>query len=160
MIRSKARHGFEKCHVVVHSMGGLVSRAAITKAVSAQGSNFIPKFVSISTPWGGHAAAESGIRHLKKPVPSWIDVAPESDYLRALYTTPLPKGTTHDLIYGSTKGGPFHRKEENDGVVTVVSETEPRIAKKAASMTHLPYEHVEILNQLSTAAIVQRSLSR
>ena len=97
----------QKCHVVAHSIGGLVSRAAITKAVSAEGSNFIPRFVSISTPWCGHAAAESGIRHLKKPVPSMIDVAPESDYLRSLYTTPLPKGTTHDLIYGSTKGGYF-----------------------------------------------------
>lgn len=156
----KKRHGFETCHVVAHSMGGLVSRVAITKAASAEGSNFIPKFISISTPWGGHAAAESGIRHLKKPVPSWIDVAPESDYLRVLYTTPLPKGITHDLIYGSTKRGPLHLKDENDGVVTVASETEPRIAKKASSITHLPYEHVEILNQLSTAASVQRVLNR
>lgn len=89
-----------------------------------------------------------------------IDVAPESDYLRSLYTTPLPNGTTHDLIYGSTKGGPFHLKEENDRVVTVVSETELRIARNTTSVKHLPHGHVEILNQFTTAATIQRALSR
>ena len=64
----KQRYGFKQCDVVAHSMGGLVARAAIDEAVRNEGSNFIPKFVSISTPWGGHAAASAGIRRLKKPV--------------------------------------------------------------------------------------------
>lgn len=156
----KQRHGFSKCYVVAHSMGGLVARAAITHAVAAEGVNFIPKFVSISTPWGGHKAAESGVRHLKKPVPSWLDVNPNSDFLLNLYATPLPRGTTHDVIYGSIEGGPFWVKEKNDGVVTVESETDPRIARSARSTKFFPREHVEILNQPETVTYVNGLLAR
>jgi pimeloyl-ACP methyl ester carboxylesterase len=156
----KERHGFSKCCVVAHSMGGLVSRAAICTAVADEGTNFIPKFVSISTPWGGHKAAESGIRYLKKPVPSWLDVAPGSDFLTKLHATPLPKGTTHDLIYGSIDDGPFWMKEKNDGVVTVESQTDLRVMPATTSFQHLTREHVEILNQPETLAWVQRALAR
>ena len=141
-------------------MGGLVARAAITQAVAAEGMNFIPKFISISTPWGGHKAAESGVRHLKKPVPSWLDVNPNSSFLLSLYATPLPRGTRHDFIYGSIEGGPFWVKEKNDGVVTVESETDPRIARNASSIKHFPREHVEILNQHETANYVTGLLGR
>jgi pimeloyl-ACP methyl ester carboxylesterase len=154
------RYGFSKCDVVAHSMGGLVARAAITQAVTAEGVNFIPRFVSISTPWGGHKAAESGVRHLKKPVPSWIDVNPNSDFLLKLYATPLPRGTTHDLIYGAIEGGPIWVKEKNDGVVTVASETDPRIARSTRSTQLFPREHVAILNQPETVTYVEGVLAR
>lgn len=154
----KKRHGFSKCYVVAHSMGGLVSRPAITEAVSEEGVNFIPKFVSISTPWGGHKAAESGIRHLKKPVPSWLDVAPNSDYLVRLYNTPLPSGTQHYLIYGSIKGGPFYLRGENDGVVTLESETDLRVKKVARSWKHFIHGHVDILNNEETLKAVEALL--
>lgn len=108
----KQRYGFKECYIVAHSMGGLVARAAIDSAVKTAGMDFIPKFVTISTPWGGHKAAASGIRHLKKPVPSWLDVAPGSDFLLALYAEPLPRGTKYSLIYGSKEGGPIWLKED------------------------------------------------
>lgn len=156
----KRQHHFSRCYVVAHSMGGLVSRSAICTAVTDEGQNFIPKFVSISTPWGGHKAAEHGIRHLKKPVPSWLDVKPNSDFLTRLYATPLPTGTTHDLVYGSIEGGPFWMKERNDGVVTVESETDLRIKQSTTSFKHLTREHVEILNQPETLHWVEELLAR
>jgi hypothetical protein len=140
-------------------MGGLVARAGIEEAVRSAGVNFIARFVSISTPWGGHQAASAGIRRLKKPVPSWLDVAPESEFLREIYETPLPAGTRYLLIYGSKEGGPFWVKGENDGVVTVASETDPRIKNDAASVVHLPYGHVEILEQNKTLAETLRFLA-
>ncbi|QIF01496.1 alpha/beta fold hydrolase [Roseimicrobium sp. ORNL1] len=154
----KHRYGFPKAYVVAHSMGGLVARPAITEAVAEEGVDFIPEFVSISTPWGGHKAAEAGIRHLKKPVPSWIDVAPGSDYLVKMYNTPLPKGTTHHLIYGSIKGGPFYLRGENDGVVTVESETDLRVKKAAKSWRHFIHGHVDILNEAETLKLVESEL--
>jgi pimeloyl-ACP methyl ester carboxylesterase len=156
----KQRHGFPKCYVVAHSMGGLVSRSAICDAVAAEGVNFVPKFVSISTPWGGHKAAASGIRYLKKPVPSWLDVNPGSEFLQKLYATPLPKGTTHDLVYGSIEDGPFWMTEKNDGVVTVESETDLRIKSATSSFKHLTREHVDILNQPETLQWVQQLLAQ
>lgn len=146
----RERHHFPVCYVVAHSMGGLVSRTAITHAAKDEGANFIPKFVSISTPWGGHQAAEAGIRHLKKPVPSWLDVRPGSDFLLNIYATPLPKDTVHHLIYGSIEKGPFCLKGENDGVVTVVSETDLRVKESTPSFRHLLREHTEILQKQET----------
>ncbi len=107
---------------------------------------------------GGHAAATAGIRRLKKPVPSWIDVAPESEFLAETYAARLPQGTRHLLIYGSKKGGPFWLKGENDGVVTVASETEPRIKDGASAVIYLPYGHVEILEQNKTLMETSRFL--
>ncbi|WP_038167531.1 hypothetical protein [Verrucomicrobium sp. BvORR106] len=155
----KRQYDFTQCYVVAHSMGGQVSRPAICTAVADEGQNFIPKFVSISTPWGGHKAAEHGIRHLKKPVPSWLDVTPNSDFLARIYSTPLPRGTTHDLVYGSIDGGPFWMKELNDGVVTVESETDLRIKQSTTSFKHLTREHVEILNQEETLRWVEKLLA-
>jgi pimeloyl-ACP methyl ester carboxylesterase len=154
----KKRHGFSRCYVVAHSMGGLVAYTAVNYTVRWEGSNFIPAFVSISTPWGGHNAASAGIRRLRKPVPSWLDVAPNSDFLNAIYATPLPKGTRFSIIYGSKEGGPFWLKGENDGVVTVESETDPRVKDEAASVTHLKLEHVAILKNDETLAKVQQLL--
>ena len=154
----KERYGFTECDIIAHSMGGLVARTGINDAVRIAGVNYIPKFVSISTPWGGHAAAQAGIRRLKKPVPSWLDVAPESDFLKHIYATPLPPGTSHLLIYGSKEGGPFWLKGENDGVVTVASETDQRIKQAATSVVYLPYGHVDILQQAKTLAETQKFL--
>ena len=155
----RQRYGFTQCDVIAHSMGGLVAAAGINEAVRTAGVNFIPKFVSISTPWGGHQAAEAGIRRLKKPVPSWLDVAPNSEFLERMYLSRLPGGTRHLLIYGSKPGGPFWLKGENDRVVTVESETDPRIKNSAARVIHLPYEHVEILSEQKTLAETLRFLN-
>jgi len=155
----RQRYGFTQCDVIAHSMGGLVAAAGINEAVRTAGVNFIPKFVSISTPWAGHQAAESGIRRLKKPVPSWLDVAPNSEFLERMYLSRLPGGTRHLLIYGSKPGGPFWLKGENDRVVTVESETDPRIKNYASRVIHLPYEHVEILSEQKTLAETLRFLN-
>jgi hypothetical protein len=154
----KERYEFAQCLVVAHSMGGLVSGSAIRQA-AAKGTNFIPEFVTISTPWGGHKAAELGVRHLRKPVPSWVDVAPNSDFLKALYAQPLPPGTRHDLIYGEIPSSDGVEGKD-DSVVTVESELEPRIRKNAASVTHFPYGHVEILEQPQTQVRLLEFLSQ
>jgi len=156
----RERYGFKECDVVAHSMGGLVARRAIEELAMATGTSFVPRFVSLSTPWGGHAAASGGIRHLKKPVPSWLDVAPGSQFLNEMYSERLPQGTRHLLIYGSAPGGPFWLKGENDGVVTVESETDPRMKKAATSVVHLPYGHVEILQQDKTLTETLRFLGQ
>jgi pimeloyl-ACP methyl ester carboxylesterase len=143
------REGFAACDVVAHSMGGLVAGKAIQDIATMDATNFIPKFISISTPWGGHKAASMGIRYFKKPVPSWIDVAPKSDFLKSIYANRFPLGTQYYLIYGEIPSAPSVEGED-DGVVTVESELDPHIRKRALSISHLPYGHVEILSQPTT----------
>jgi hypothetical protein len=86
-------------------------------------------------------------------------VKPGSDFLVNLYATPLPRGTRHDLVYGSIEGGPFWMKEKNDGVVTVESETDLRVMPSTRSFKHLTREHVDILNQPETLAWVEDALA-
>ncbi len=155
----KERHGFTQCDVVAHSMGGLVSDEAIRLAVADEGVDFIPRFVTISTPWGGHKAASLGVRYLKRPVPAWLDVAPDSDFLKAVYASPLPAQTRFDLIYGeipTSSGSPG----KDDGVVTVESELDPRVIRNAASAKMLPYGHVQILNEEQTLKLVETRLGQ
>ncbi|MEZ0274165.1 MAG: hypothetical protein ACAH88_04620, partial [Roseimicrobium sp.] len=83
---------------------------------------------------------------------------PNSDYLVKMYNTPLPQGTTHHLIYGSIKGGPFYLKGENDGVVTVESETDLRVKQIATSWKHFIHGHVDILNEHETLKAVEALL--
>ncbi len=141
------RHGFRECHIVAHSMGGLVSAASIQSASCEAKTNFVTKFVTISSPFGGHEAAELAVRHLSRPVPAWIDVAPQSAFLAGLARTSLPEGTRYDLIYGAA--GP------DDGVVTVASQLESFNRAKASSVTCFAYSHEQILNE---PAVVQHVL--
>ena len=150
--------GFTECNIVAHSMGGLVCRAAILDLATNHPQLRVARFVSVSTPWGGHSAAEAGLRHLKKPVPSWRDVAADSAFLRGIYAAGWPAGMRHTLIYGhKTKRAPW-MKGENDGTVEVASETDPRAVKQAAKVIELPYEHVEILSQTRTRDLILQGL--
>ncbi|HEX5221149.1 MAG TPA: alpha/beta fold hydrolase [Verrucomicrobiae bacterium] len=141
------RLGFKECYIVAHSMGGLVSANSLQELNKAGGTNFVTRFITISTPFGGHEAAALGVRHLSKPVPSWIDVAPRSAFLQGLEQTPLPLGTRYDLIYGDTG--------KHDGVVSVASQLEPHNRAKAATVTRFALGHEQILNE---ATVVNRIL--
>ncbi len=88
--------------VVAHSMGGLVSRAAILRLSREGRADLVQKFISISTPYGGQPTAALGVRHARQPVPAWTDLSPGSDFLRDL-ESPLPPTLPFYLIfsYGS-----------------------------------------------------------
>lgn len=62
----QVRHGFSRLIVVPHSMGGLVTRAALNDVMENSATHRIvqiPAFVSISSPWNGHTAATKGVEY-------------------------------------------------------------------------------------------------
>ena len=156
----KQRYGVKQIDVVAHSMGGLVSRGAIQRAVSLAGTNFIPHLVTISTPWGGHQAAELAVKHLDFPVPSWRDMAPGSDYLKEILNQPLPTGTRHDLLFSYKSSSSLSLPSENDGVVAVPSELLPQVQEQAASVLGVFQDHMGILASPITLQRVEQSLAR
>lgn len=156
----RQRHGFNHIDVVAHSMGGLVSRGAIQRTADRAGTNFIPHFVTISTPWGGHQAAELAVEHLKFPVPSWRDMAPDSDYLKEILSKPLPAGTRHDMLFSYKSSSHFGLPDENDGVVAVPSELLPQVQQQAASVLGVYETHMGILGSPITLQRVEASLAR
>ena len=155
----KQRHGFNRLDVVAHSMGGLVSRGAIQRTISLTGTNFIPHFITISTPWGGHQAAELAVKHLSFPVPSWRDMAPGSDYQKDILSRPLPAGTQHDMLFSYKSSGGFGLPDENDGVVSVPSQLLPQVQDVAASVLGVYEGHMGILNSPITLQRIESSLA-
>jgi pimeloyl-ACP methyl ester carboxylesterase len=160
MVLLRQQYQFERLAVVAHSMGGLVSRGAIQRADQQAGTNLISAFVSISTPWGGHQAAASGVKHLKFPVPSWHDMTPGSAYLKEILAHPLPPGTPHHLIFGYKSSGGLGLPDDNDGVVAVESELVPEVQEAAASVFGLPLDHGEILHSPVVVQKLHQALAR
>jgi pimeloyl-ACP methyl ester carboxylesterase len=154
------QHRFNKLFVVAHSMGGLVSRSFIQKHHEQTGKEYIKRFVTISTPWGGQADAGKGVRHSPVAVYSWIDIAPGSDFLEGMfYEDPgtrkfphrLPDHATYDLIFG------YQRQEglpgaSSDKVITVASHLRLEAQQEAASVYGLNYDHTGILRSPEASA--------
>src|SRR5262249_49597624 len=75
------RHGMPRVIVVAHSMGGLVARRFVVLNAHAPGQDYITTLVTVSTPWNGVASAGFGVAYSPLVVPSWNDLAPDSDFL-------------------------------------------------------------------------------
>ncbi|MGZ4960812.1 MAG: esterase/lipase family protein, partial [Methylomonas sp.] len=121
----QSKYKVDKIAVIAHSMGGLVSRSFILKHLDSSRSLSIPLFVSIATPWDGHAAAKLGVEHAPTPVNSWIDMAPGSRFLRELFYTSdqpqaprrrLPDDMSKHLLFS------FIDSQAGDGTVSLASE--------------------------------------
>jgi len=153
------KHGMPRLQMVAHSMGGLVARGAIQRLAARRAPLVVERFVSISTPWGGHNAASGGVRHLRYPVPSWVDIAPGSGYLKSLWSTPLPPETTHYLLYGyDTQRLPW-LSHDNDGVIDESSALYPQAQAEAVRVFGIHADHVGILRDPLGLAKVNEFLS-
>lgn len=154
----QGKHAFGHCVLMAHSMGGLVARAACADLVRTGDAKRVSRLITLSTPWGGHSAAESGVRFLSRPVLSWKDVVPESAFLRSLYHAPWPPSIRHDVIYGEKSASRAWLDGPNDGVVTVASQRDPRVLSHASSDAELGLGHMEILNSPDTARLLRKRM--
>ncbi|MDT4290332.1 alpha/beta hydrolase [Methylomonas sp. MO1] len=157
----QARYQFDKMAVIAHSMGGLVSRSFILKHLETVNHLAIPLFVSISTPWNGHAAAKLGVDHAPTPVYSWEDLAPGSRFLHDLFYTgegadsqrrKLPETMSKHLLFS------FIETEAGDGTVSLASELRAEAQEEADRIYGYPHSHMGILNAPETANQLNRLL--
>jgi len=155
-------YGFERFAVVAHSMGGLVSRGFLLRYTEGGGKAAIPLYVTISTPWGGHKAAELGVKTAPAVVKVWIDMAPDSPYQRALfYDDPetkrsphaLPQGIAHHLLF-TFRQGSMTMGEANDGSVTVASQLLPEAQRDATRLYGFDETHTGVLQSAEASALV------
>jgi pimeloyl-ACP methyl ester carboxylesterase len=152
------RYGVRRLIVVAHSMGGLVSRAAInTLAVNGDG-DLLALFVTLSTPWNGHPGAARGVETSPVVMPAWPDLVPDSPFLLGLYETPLPAGCPYHLLF-SFNGHSLLIREPNDGVVPVASELAMRAQNAAARIYGFDESHVGILNSAEVSRTVNALLA-
>jgi hypothetical protein len=140
------RYGFQRLHVVAHSMGGLVARRFIEKNVIEDGNRYINTFITFSSPWGGHEAAAAGVKRAPSVVPSWRDMENGSNFLDHLFDERLKGKVNHHLFYGHHAKRSFLLPEENDGTVSVASQLRPEAKADAASVQGYDEDHVSILS--------------
>ena len=67
--------------IIAHSMGGLVSKGLLVQADDALRQR-LRLFISIASPFGGHASAATGTKWSPVVAPVWWAMAPDSSYLQ------------------------------------------------------------------------------
>jgi len=152
--RLHRRLKFRRAYLVAHSMGGLVSQAFVNRYRENR-ADYLKLFVTLSTPWGGHLAAQYGIEHTPDAlvVPIWRDMAPNSRFVRSLREAVLPQNLPYYLLY-SHRGGRFPSPIANDGVVSVASQLEANAKARARRVVGYDVDHVGILSDDEVAQLL------
>ena len=152
------RFGFKRLHVAAHSMGGLVARRFIQMNVIDGGNDYIRTFVSYSSPWGGHEAAAMGVKYAPEVVPSWRDMAKGSDFLDHLFDERLKGKVDHHLFYSHKATKSRILPPENDGTVSVASQTRREALNDAVEVRGFDEDHLSILSSKEALLAGKRAL--
>ena len=159
MTKLQLRHGVKRFGVVAHSMGGLVSRGFILRHQRTSPGSRIPLYFTISTPWAGHKAAESGVKNAPVVVEVWHDMAPGSQYQQSLFAQPLPQGMVHHMIFT------FQRRsssfgESDDQSVTVASQLATPAQSNAVRVYGFDDTHVGVLRNPEVSKLLNEVLAK
>jgi hypothetical protein len=136
-----------------------VSRSFLAANVLDDHNRYVRRFVTISTPWGGHEAASMGVKFGPAVVPSWRDMVTGSDFQKAILARPLKGKVDHLLIYGYHRSKSLVLPHENDGTVSVVSELAPGAKKDAVTVAGFDADHVGILSRPDVVRLVDEFLA-
>ncbi len=148
----KNKYHFKKMYLVAHSMGGLVVRSFLVE----YGRLFpeIGKFVSISTPWNGDSLAAEGVKYSPGVIPAWRDMVPQSEFAQSIFRRKFPPGIEYFLFFGY-KGNRNPLRPNNDGVVTMATQLDPRIQQEAKMVYGFNEDHNSILTNGHVADIFE-----
>ena len=130
--------------IVAHSMGGLVVRDAMNRYTGREGEAKTRRLVTIASPMAGHPDARLGATG-PVVIPSWRDLAPESDFMRRLRRKPLPNGLEYHLIYAYGNSRSIKLGENSDGVVPLSSQLCSEAQSEATAQLGFNDTHVGIL---------------
>lgn len=148
-------HGFERFLVVAHSMGGLVARDFTGRMVrrGLYGDHGVALLLTMATPWQGQAGAGLGVEQAPVVAPSWVDLAPGSEFLHSLWREPLPPEVPYHLLF-TFGGGSRIMSGANDGAVTLASQLDPAAQAAAVQVYGFDLPHGAILRDPTAAAMV------
>jgi len=147
---------FKKISIVAHSMGGLVSKSIINNQIKSA-NLMVDSFISISTPWGGHKAANFGVKYTPIVIPVWTDMAQGSDFLKDIYQVELPMNFRHYLVFGF-KGKSLTAEGNSDGVISINSQLRLIVQDKASIVKGYNENHTSILKNKNMSNFVNKIL--
>lgn len=143
------KYHFEGICLTAHSMGGLVARAFVVNYGYQLPVTDV--LVSMATPWGGDPMAEYGVRQSPVVIPSWIDMQPESDFIKSLYRKKLPESVRFYMFYGH-QGSRSPFRSNNDGTIILDSLLDQRPQDEARMNYAFAEDHSSLLSSPRVAA--------
>lgn len=143
LINLQTKYQFNKIYITAHSMGGLVAKSFIVN----YGPQFpsVKLFITLATPWGGDRMAEYGVNQSPAVIPSWIDMQPESDFIKSLYHTEMP-GSVNFYMFCGYRGNRNPFSSNNDGTISLSSIMDSRAQSEAKMNYVFNEDHVSILS--------------
>lgn len=157
MINLKQRYPVQEMHIVAHSMGGLVVRSFLVDYGHLFPS--IRTFVSLSTPWNGDDLVEKGLKYSPGVIPAWKDMDPNGAFVQSIYRKQLPPTVTHYLLFGH-RGNRNPLRPNNDGVVTLATQLDPRAQAEARMVVGFEEDHGSILASDRVATVLHTLLGQ
>jgi pimeloyl-ACP methyl ester carboxylesterase len=158
MTKVQVRYRVPRFAVVAHSMGGLVARGFVLRHAEASRSTRIPLFVTISTPWGGHKAAEHATK-APAVVDVWRDMAPGSPYQQSVLNPPLPAGLQHHMVFTFQRNRTSFGESDDQGV-TVASQLVVPAQKNAVRVYGFDDTHMGVLRNPEVSNLLNDLLAR
>jgi pimeloyl-ACP methyl ester carboxylesterase len=138
--------------VVAHSMGGLVSLAALNELCRNDAPPYLKGYISFNSPYGGVESAGKALKQAPAIVDSWRDVAPGSSFLERLYQGTATRKIPFHFFFGYKTG------DSSDGTITLQSQLEHRIQFTAYKSYGFNATHVGILNDDEARQTFYRAL--
>jgi pimeloyl-ACP methyl ester carboxylesterase len=142
----RVQYKFKHLYIVAHSMGGLVARDLINRMIKSGSGEILRFFVSMSTPWDGHAFAKKGAEQCPAVIPAWYDMTPGSPFIKNLFKTPLPSHLEYNLFFSYRGGWHLTIPRNNDGTVALRSELFLPAQLSAKNIFGFDVSHGDILS--------------
>lgn len=151
------RYRFDDLHLVAHSMGGLVARSYLGACEEADNCQYLRSFTSISSPFGGDSAAQSGVDYSPVVMPVWKSLAPGSRFMQRLFAKPMPHAAPHYLLFGYRNTSRV-RSDSSDGTIRLSSLLRPEAQNQATALFGYDEDHESILESAEVHAHIGRIL--
>lgn len=135
----KQQYNFTDINLITHSMGGLMSRSFLMKHQEQSPDYSISLYMTINSPLYGMQSATSGVESSPIIIPSWRDVAINSDYINKVHNWHVPSDTAYHLVFSYLPG------EEGDGVVPMSSQLSLSLQEEASQIYGFQAQHAQIL---------------
>jgi uncharacterized alpha/beta hydrolase family protein len=133
------KYNFTDIQLISHSMGGLITREFLQKQKAVNSQFNTSLYVTINSPMNGLESAERGVKQSPIVVASWRDLAANSDYIKLLHQTPIPKGTPYHLFFSYLEG------EDGDGNVPMSSQLSLSLQNEAKRIYATQGSHAGVL---------------
>jgi pimeloyl-ACP methyl ester carboxylesterase len=104
LLDMKKHYGFSRICITAHSMGGLIARHLLANYDLGKQGIEVRLYVSLASPWTGFESADRALQLPAKRLPSWLDVATSSEFIRRTLESRIPAGTSYHLFYGMADG--------------------------------------------------------